>query len=367
MKRVGYLYEQLCDKELIRQAIYLSSRHKLKRKNVRKILNNVDLYVDKLYDMFVNQEVVFGRTHEVDRWDNSCRKMRHITVPNYFPDQIIHWAIIIVLKPIICKGMYSHTCGSVPGRGGHAAKQYIEKVLRNDNKIKYVSKLDIHHFFPSIKPEIMLKLFERKIKDKKMLNLIDKILKHGGDNLPIGFYTSKWFSNFYLENIDRYIKEELKIKYYVRYVDDIVWLDTNKRKMRKAILALNNKLKEYNLSLKDNYQTWKLDSRPIDFVGYRFYKEHTYLRKRIFYRLNRRVKKAKREGHITISQPQGIISLLGWLKTIRYYSYYERHIKSIITKEKLQLFVGRYSEAVNLQHLSSVQQRKLRGTMRMVV
>lgn len=87
----------------------------------------------------------------------------------------------------------------------------------------------------SVKPHYLMAMFRRKIKDEKFLALIEAILTNGGDCLPIGYYTSQWFSNFFLEGFDHFVKEELKIKYYVRYVDDMVLADTNKRKLRKAI------------------------------------------------------------------------------------------------------------------------------------
>lgn len=88
------------------------------------------------------------------------------------------------------------------------AKGYVEKAIR-DKKMRYCAKMDISKFFDSVKPQILLDMLGKKIKDDKMLDLVAKILKNGGDKLPIGYYTSQWFSNFYLEELDHYIKEEL--------------------------------------------------------------------------------------------------------------------------------------------------------------
>lgn len=209
-------------------------------------------------------------------------KQRLITVPKFFPDQILHWVLMLVIEPILMKGMYRFACGSVPGRGGMEAKKYVERALRDD-KVRYVAKLDISKFFNSVKPAILIGMLRRKIKDERVIDLIGKILKNGGDCLPIGYYTSQWFSNFFLEGFDHFVKEVLKIKYYVRYVDDMVLIDTNKRKLRKAIMEIEKYLNGIGLKLKPNYQVWKVHSRPIDFVGFRFYKDKMLLRKKIFF------------------------------------------------------------------------------------
>ena len=180
-----------------------------------------------------------------------------------------------------------------------------------------------------------------------MLDLVAKILKNGGDKLPIGYYTSQWFSNFYLEELDHYIKEELKIKYYVRYVDDMVMIDSNKRKLHKAIKKIDEYLHTIGLKLKDNWQVWAINSRPIDFVGFRFYGDKTLLRKKIFFRLCRRVRTVKKSRHISAWQAMSILSLIGWLKHINARNFYKACIYPYTPKNKLKKIVSNYSKGVN--------------------
>lgn len=100
-----------------------------------------------------------------------------------------------------------------------------------------------------------MSLLAKHIKDRYVLNLLNTIVESGGDGLPIGYYTSQWLANFYLQGIDHYIKEELGVKYYVRYVDDMVFFDSNKRRLRHIIPLLTaHMLNEgYGLTLKDNW------------------------------------------------------------------------------------------------------------------
>ena len=117
-----------------------------------------------------------------------------------------------------------------------------------------------------------------------MLDLLYKIIDTTETGLPIGFYTSQWFSNFYLMDFDHFVKEKLKARHYIRYMDDIVILSSNKKKLHKMKEEIINYLdQELNLKLKNNYQVFRFDyvknkkhyGRDIDFMGFRFFRNKT--------------------------------------------------------------------------------------------
>lgn len=359
MKRVGYLYEKMCDLSLIRYAIRKAAQGKTYKHYIRKVLQNEEAYALRTQEMLVNESVKLSPNRQITIYDRSCSKERIITVPKFFPDQILHWVVMLIIEPIITKGMYRFNCGSVPTRGGMEAKRYVERALK-DEKIRYVAKLDISKFFNSVKPKYLMSMFRNKIKDEKVLRLINAILKNGGDCLPIGYYTSQWFSNFFLEGFDHYVKEELKIRKYVRYVDDMVLLDTNKRKLHKAIARMDEYLHKIGLKLKRNYQVWKVGSRPIDFVGFRFYQDKTVLRKKIFFRLCRRVRNVRKSGYITVHQAQGILSLLGWLSHINAWKFYKEKIYPYAPKSRLKNIVSNHAKKL----LEAIENEKIqKGTL----
>lgn len=359
MKRVGYLYEKMCDLSLIRYAIRKAAQGKTYKHYIRKVLQNEEAYALRIQEMLVNESVKLSPNRQITIYDRSCSKERIITVPKFFPDQILHWVVMLVIEPIITKGMYRFNCGSVPTRGGMESKRYVERALK-DKKIRYVAKLDISKFFNSVKPKYLMAMFRNKIKDEKVLRLINAILENGGDCLPIGYYTSQWFSNFFLEGFDHYVKEELKIKKYVRYVDDMVLLDTNKRKLHKAIARMDEYLHKIGLKLKRNYQVWKVGSRPIDFVGFRFYQDKTVLRKKIFFRLCRRVRNVRKSGYITVHQAQGILSLLGWLSHINAWKFYKEKIYPYAPKSRLKNIVSNHAKKL----LEAIENEKIqKGTL----
>ena len=346
MKRIGYLYDKICDLDYIKLAIKNASKGKTSRRCIRKVLNNIDHYAAVLQEKLINQTLELSPNGYRQLFDSSCRKKRNITIPQFFPDQVIHWLIMMTVQSVISKGMYRYCCGSVPCRGGIDAKAFVETAV-NDKKMRYVAKLDIAKFFDNVKPDILLNMFRRKIKDEKMLHLIDMVLKNGGDCLPIGYYTSQWFSNFYLEGLDHYIKEKLKIRYFVRYVDDMVLIDTNKRKLHRAVKSINEYLHAIGLKLEGNWQVWHIDSRPIDFVGFRFYNNKTLLRKKIFFKLCRRIRKIKKTGYITPQQAMSLLSLIGWLSQINGCGWYKSKVYPYAPKNKLRKIVSNYSKSLN--------------------
>jgi len=281
----------------------------------------------------------------IEKTRREHKKIRHIKVPRFYPDQIIHWALMQVIDPLINRGMDKYCCGSVKGRGTMAAKKAVDRFIKKGKNVKYVYKADIHHFFESVNTSVLKRQFRRIIKDAKVLKLIDEILDNGGSGLPIGYYTSQAFSNFYLQGFDHYVKQTVKIKHYVRYADDMVMLDSNKRKLHKARKAFEAYLKRGDLKIKNDWQVWRYGTRPIDFVGYRFYKSFTLLRKAMFYSLTRAVRKIARFG-MRMRQVLRFLSYMGWTKRINFKKYYIEKIKPIITKGKACKYVSKYAKTV---------------------
>ena len=206
MKRVGYLYEKMLNLDLIKLAIHKAAQGKTTKDYIAVVLNDIETYAQNIKTMLETGDVILSPNKQIPLYDRSCEKTRIITVPKFYPDQIIHWLVMLVVESVIRRGMYRYSCGSVPNRGGMEAKRFIERVIKQ-GKARYVAKLDISKFFNNVKPAILMSLFRRKIKDEKFLRLIEKVLENGGDCLPIGYYTSQWFSNFYLERFDHFVKE----------------------------------------------------------------------------------------------------------------------------------------------------------------
>lgn len=186
MKRIGNLYEKITDKNNIRKAILNAAKRKRKRKNVQYVINNITKATDEVYEILKNETFNPSPYEKMKIMDGVRKKERIIYKPRFYPDQVVHWALMLQLEEILMKGMYYYNCASIKGRGLLHATKYIEKIIVRDRKnTKYCLKLDIKKFYPSVDKEILKRKFRRKIKERKTLDLIDKIVDSSDVGLPI--------------------------------------------------------------------------------------------------------------------------------------------------------------------------------------
>lgn len=345
MKRVGFLYEKLYETANIKLAIKKSSKGKHKNRSVRKVLSNIDYYVEEIRRMLSTGHIEWGCDHYKQIKEVSSGKIRNITIPSYYPDQIIHWCLMLVIQPYIQKGMIDLCIGSIPGKGGSFGKTKVQKFLTKEPKNRYIYKADIKHFFENINIQTMEDLLRKDFKDQKILSLLHQILIRGSRNtgvgLPIGYYTSQWLSNYYLISLDHYILEKLKPRRYIRYIDDIVIFDSNKRKLHKIHDSINGFLKSYSLEVKGNWQVFKKNSRPLSFLGFTFKDGFIKLRKRIFLKLNQAICRFKKQKIKCVHTARSIMSRLGWLMhTSSGIIYYLNRIKPILSKKYLASLIS---------------------------
>jgi len=354
MKRVGYILEKIADIDNLNKALDNACKRKTQKSYVRRILARRDYFIKRLHDDIINGTLVLSPNIGHSIYDQTSRKTRDIRVPKFYPDQVVHWAVCLVLKPIFMRGMYDYCIGSVPGRGATRGKKYIDRVYRKDARVKYAMKTDIKKFYPTVSNEKIKELFRTKIKDKRALALIDAIIDNGGAGLPIGYYTSQWFANFYLEKVDHYIKETLRIRHYVRNVDDMTFIDTNKRKLHRALRSIKQYLEKngYNSRIKGDWQVFPMRSRPLDFLGFRFWRGKTLLRKRTFRGLLRRVRRVKKKGYCTVTRARGIMSLLGYVKQLPHGKhFYLTQIKPVISKGEMARIISIYDKKTRRETL----------------
>lgn len=332
-----------------------SSKGKRDQRRVKAILDNADEYAEKIRNMLLTYRYHPSPYIKKVIKDGASKKERVIFKPNYYPDQIIHWALILQIQPIIMKGMYQYCCGSIPNRGTSHGQNALRKWLNNDYKgTKYCLKLDVHKFYPSIDTIILKEMFRKKIKDNRCIWLIDTIID-SAEGLPIGNYTSQWFSNFFLEGMDHFIKEELQAKYYIRYVDDFVILGGNKRKLHRELDKIKEYLKSINLEVKGDWQVFKVNSRPIDFLGLKFYRSKTILRKRTALRITRRLRKISKKASLNYQDACAVISYWGWIKRSDSYNFYHKNVKPIVTVSEAKKVVRDYAKARNIRRDSNIR------------
>lgn len=335
MKRINNVFEKIVDKNNIQKAIFNASKGKKNRASVKKILNNTVYYTEEIHKILVEGTYNNSGYNKMKIKDGARKKERIIYKPKFYPDQIVHWALMQQIQDILQRGMHEYCCASVPGRGIHYASKYIKKILVKDRKnTKYCLKLDIKKFYPSISQKVLKWKFYKIIKDKKALELIFKIVESTESGLPIGNYTSQWFANYYLQDLDHFIKEDLKVPYYVRYMDDMLLFYRNKKELHKIKNRIEEYLKFEELKLKENWQLFKVDSRPIDFIGYRFYRNYTTIRKSNFLRIKRRIKRIYKKGKLNYKDATAVISYYGWIKHSNSNKIIKKYIKPYVNIKK---------------------------------
>ncbi|MCL1949121.1 MAG: RNA-directed DNA polymerase [Turicibacter sp.] len=330
MKRIGNLFEKIIDTENLKTAMEKAARGKAHRPAVKKVLENQEEIAETLKAALSAGVYEPKPMRELRIKDGNSKKERIIHQPKFYPDQIIHWAVMMQSHPLLVKRMHFHCIGSVPGKGIAHGKKYIEKWLRGDPRnTKYCLKMDVTKFYPSVCTRTLKAKFRTRVKYQKTLELLDDIIGEGR-GLPIGTYTSQWFANFYLEDLDHAISRMDGVAYYVRYIDDMVIFGPNKRKLHRARRLIGKELQRLSLDLKPNWQVFRPTDRGVDFLGYRFFPDRTILRKRNALRMKRRFKKIQGKASLTKKDALAIISYWGWLKSSDSRHFCRTHCKTDI-------------------------------------
>lgn len=312
MKRYNNLFDKIVSLDNLYEADKRARRQKSHRPEVMLFDKNKDNLLLDLQRKLINGEYETSEYYVFKIYEP---KEREIFKLPYYPDRIVHHAIMNIMEPIWVSAFIKGTYSCIRKRGMHKALRDVKFALKDEINTQYCLKLDIRKFYPSIDHDILKTIIRKKIKDKRLLSLLDEIIE-SAQGVPIGNYLSQFFANLYLTYLDHWIKEQKKVRYYFRYADDIVILGGDKQQLRDLFYNiqdyLNNKLK---LNFKDNWQIFKVDSRGIDFVGYRVFHTHTLLRKRIKKRFCKKINKLNKKQNLDKdTYKQKICSYIGWIK-----------------------------------------------------
>lgn len=345
MKRVGFLYEKICSEENIKLAILDAAKgKKKKRRDVRKVLNNLDFYIKDIQLMLKNKTFSNSKPRISYRYEKMQNKVREISVLPFYPDHIVHHAVMRIISPLLIKGMYHYCCANVPGRGEQRIRKSLSQVLKSDYRnTKYCLKIDIKQFYPSICIQELKYKLREIIKDSDALWILDTIVDLQDKGLPLGSYCSQWLANYYLQSLDHFIKEKIRVAYLYRYADDLVLLDGNRRKILMAEKLIDTFLMFENLEVKNTWRIFKVnESNAIDFVGYKFYRDKIAIRKKIFKNIRRVVirlfRKIKLLKKITSKQIRSLMSYLGYIKNSNSFIIKNRYLAFLPLKQlKTQL------------------------------
>ncbi len=321
MKRLSGLYDKIISVENLTLADKKAQKGKLKQYGVLTHNKHKDVNILKLHEILYKDEY---KTSKYTTFKVYEPKEREVFRLPFYPDRIAHHGIMNVLEPIFVSVFTADSYSCIKGKGIHAAKESLEKALKDREGTKYCLKLDITKFYPSIDHDILKLLLRKKFKDKRLLKLLDEIID-STDGIPIGSYLSQYFANYYLTFFDHWLKEVKGVQYYFRYADDIVILSDSKAYLHDILFEIKEYLStNLKLKVKGNYQVFPVAIRGIDFIGYKFYHTHTLLRKSIKKRFAKMLARNRNK--------KSIASYYGWC----------HHCKSRNLLKKLNVGINEY-------------------------
>jgi len=296
MKKLNNIYyNYIYSVDNLTLAQFKAQQGKGKRYEIDKFNDDLINNLIKLWEILKDETYVPGKYRIKKIYEP---KERNIMIAPFFPDRIIHHCVINLLGNHWAKIFIQNTYACIKGRGIHKCMKDVHRALiSNRSGTKYCLKIDIRKFYDNVNHQVLKNIVRHKIADAQMLRLLDKIIDSPGGikGLPIGNYTSQYFANLYLSYFDHFMKETMKVKYYYRYMDDIVILDRDKKTLHKLLDAMGLYLgAELKLEIKNNWQIFPVDSRCIDYVGYKQDHDNILLRKSILIKFYRKLKKVQK-------------------------------------------------------------------------
>ncbi|MCX6716859.1 MAG: reverse transcriptase domain-containing protein [Candidatus Taylorbacteria bacterium] len=225
-------------------------------------------------------------------------KRRHIHKASVI-DRFLHHAIFRIIEPIYDKKFIFDSYSSRHSKGIHKAHKrfhsFAWKLSQNNTRTVWVLKCNIKKFFDSVDHDILIQILIKTIYDDKVISLLQNIIKSfetkSKKGIPLGNLTSQLFSNVYLDVFDQYIKRELRIKHYIRYADDFVFLDPDKDNLSKLLPIITEFLeKRLSLSMHPNKVYIRKFSQGIDFLGYVIFPHHSVLRTKTKRRILKKIR-----------------------------------------------------------------------------
>ena len=234
-----------------------------------------------------------GKYHEFYVYEPKQRLIKSLP----YIDRVVHqWYVEEFIKPYMLPRFISKSFACIEERGAHLAVDYLQKymrIMKRNCGSYYILKCDIKKYFYSIDRNVLYSILERYIGDEKLLDFTKVILFEDKETvgIPIGNYTSQYFANIYLNTLDHFVKEKLRVKYYLRYMDDFILLCKTKEEARDYKQILEEFINEV-LHLEFNKKTrYYPSSMGVDFCGYKIYETHRLIRKRSKDKMRRRIRK----------------------------------------------------------------------------
>jgi len=292
VKRHGHLFDRAFTREALLAAFYAAAQSKRGRRACHMFERSLGSQLERLHHelhagTYQPRPYYTFMVHEP--------KPRIIYAPA-FRDCVVQHAIYAVIGPIFGATFIDQSFACRVGYGTHAAADYAQAALQQAPAGSYTLKLDIRKFFYRIDRPVLQQLLARKVKDARLMALLMAFADHGEPRgVPIGNLLSQLYALIYLNPLDHFVKRELRVRTYARYVDDFVLFGLSRDEALTYRAQIIDFLRD-TLHLELSKSTIAPVSRGLNFVGYRTWADKRFIRSRALRTYRRAVRRADLES-----------------------------------------------------------------------
>jgi len=285
MKRCGNLFAGICAFKNLLLAAKKAQRGKRFKKSTAAFNLELERNLLLLQSALRSGNYRMGRYRHFYVFDP---KRRFISATPY-SDRVVQHALCNVIEPIFDHAFVFDSYACRKEKGTHKAVSRFQQFARKNT---YVLKCDVRNYFAAMDHVILLRMIRRKIKDADVLRLIEVIIASSADpGIPIGNLSSQIFANLYLNEFDHYLKETIKCRHYLRYMDDLIVFDNDKPRLNKIKRAIGEYLNGLKLELHPRKSQIYLTAGGVAFLGYKVFPTHRLVARQNIGRAKQRIKK----------------------------------------------------------------------------
>jgi len=325
MKKYKNLLKQVCEMRNLNKSYLKARKGKNSSEEVLTFTFNLETELIKLQEQLINENYKTGEYRHFIIFEPKERKISALP----FRDRVVHHAICSIISPIFEKRFIYDSYACRKKKGTHEGVKRIQNFVRKSGEYFYVLKCDISKYFQSVNKERLKDIIKQKIADEKLLRLINHIIDSSDEGIPIGNLTSQLFANVYLNSLDEYIKYELRVRFYIRYMDDFLIIKESKKELHK----IKEQIKLFLISLRLTLHPKKTNVFPIilgiDGLGYKIFKDYKLARKST---VKRFIKNSKKKINL---YERSEISFDKLMETFNSWDAYMSHADTYALKNKI--------------------------------